>query len=780
MDDSLLETYESPQDFGKDEKAIARRWKLELRLADRREKGWREKVKNAYDAYTPPNPLNNSFNILWPNTETLEQAVYNSLPEPQCKRRYADEDPLGMKVAQVVTRALEYTLDCTNFHKSAKSVVLATLIAGRGVLWERYVPTFTEGIYGEDVTDEKPVSEIVNYEDFRILCEAKVWEDVTAIGRRHRLNRKGLIKHFGEEIGNKIKLEDTADQDVNDSGEADIFKTAEVWEIWNKEEKEVLFINNSLDVPCKIEKDPMGLEKFFPTPEPLYAIEKDNSLIPTSLYCQYQEQAKELNLISMRINKLINAMRVRGIYDATLTELQQLTKMGDDQLVPAQNVMALIERGGLDKAIWMMPIDTAAMVLKELYVQREATKQVIYELTGISDIMRSATDPKETFGAQRLKTTWGTQRLQRLQGEVQRYMRDVIRIKAEIISQKFTQKTLADMTLVDLPYRAEVEVQQRQAMMQYQQQAMMAQQQGQQVSPPPPMPPSPITWEDVMENMRNDKMRSYHVSIETDSTISATQDNDMSGLRDLLTGITELIQGLAPAVQAGAIPIEAVKAIMGVILRRAKMGSAVEEALEKMQKPPPSPDPEQIKAQAAQQQQQMIIQQKQQEIQMKMEHEAKLAQMQADVDLAREKSQAQGDAAKEQYRMQADMQIEQNRMQVTLAAEEAKLQATYAVDEAERNHKISLLQLEKQNNEDLERQKLRFEQWKTQFEAATRVVIAQISAQSSMNNSLSSAEQAANTEVSQVLGMGDPLEAITSVMVEIAKPEIINIDEENI
>src|SRR6202165_1239600 len=119
-----------------------------------------------------------------------------------------------------------------------------------------------------------------------------------------------------------------------------------------------------------------------------------------------------------------------------------MMKAPDIELVPAANVTALLERGGLEKAIWMMPIETAAAVLKQLYDQRDATKQIIYEVTGISDIMRSASDPQETYGAQRIKTQWGTQRLQRMQKETQRYIRDLIRLKAEVIAEKFQMQTL--------------------------------------------------------------------------------------------------------------------------------------------------------------------------------------------------------------------------------------------------------------------------------------------------------------------------------------------------
>ncbi len=734
-DDSASEKLEKPSDIGKDPQAIARRWKIELSLADKREKEWRNTAKEIYKLYTPESPERNSFNILWPNTETLRQALYNAAPEPQCKRRYADEDPIGAKVGEVLTRSLEFAIDCSDFDKVCQSLVLSMLLNGRAVSWERYVPDIRSdeqssmGQGYEEIEWEQVVSEKVQYDDFRILCAAKTWDDVTAIARRHTLNRRSLIEKFGEEIGGAVKLDSVDLDNMGDAPESDLFKTAEVWEIWDKESKAVYFINKSHPVPLKMERDPLELSGFFPTPRPLYAIENDNSLIPACLYTQYEQQAKELNKISQRINKLVDALRLRGVYDATLSEISQIMKSGDNDLIPSQNVTALIERGGLDKAIWMMPIDMAAMVLKELYIQRDASKSVIYEITGISDIMRSASDPKETFGAQRIKTQWGTQRLQRMQKEVQRYIRDVLRLKAEIISKKFQMETLEQMTMVKLPHQMEVDQKKQMLMMQYQQAAMAAQQQGQQPPPPPQMPPDPITWEAVMQHIQDDTARAYHIDIETDSTISATQDSDMEGLKVTIGGIVEIINGFAPAVQAGAVPIEVVKALIGVVVRRAKMGSAVEEAIEKVVKPAPQANPEQIKAQAAQQQQQQQMQHEQQLEQMKAQTQMQIEQAQMQADIATEQAKAQSSMQTERARMEADAQIEQFRAQMQVSAEQEKLRYERMLDDAKNEYQMQIEAQKQQLDAYKHESSLSVEMEKAHLDSGTKLAIAGMNAE---------------------------------------------------
>ena len=779
MTDEISDSLEKPSDLGKSPQAVARRWKLELKLADKREADWRKKSADIYKAYTPSNPVANSFNILWTNTETLRQSVYNSLPQPAVRRRYSDEDPLGKAVGEVLTRALEFAQDTYDFDGVLKGDVLSMLLPGRAVSRVRYVPDIRSGApetQGEEADESESYEEIeweqvicerVQYDDFRILCAAKTWDEVSAIAFRHRFTREDCIEKFGDEVGAAIPLDSVEDEDVKKSKDVeDLFKTAEVWEIWDKDEKQVLWICKTHPEPCKVQGDPLSLSGFFPIPRPLYAIENDQTLIPAALYTQYEQQAKELNRISIRINRLIDALKVRGIYDSMLGELAQLMKAADNELIPAANVTALLERGGLDKAIWMMPIETAAQVIKELYVQRDATKQVIYEITGIADIMRSASDPNETFGAQKIKTQWGTQRLQRLQKEVQRYIRDLIRLKAEIIAEKFQPETLEAMTLVDLPHQAQVDQANMQAMAQYQHQVQMMQMQPQppqqpgqppappQQPPPPPQPQNPITWEKVIEAMHSDATRTYRVDIETDSTLSATQDSDMQGLKEVLMGCSQIMQSFGPAVQQGAMDVSVLKELMLAVVRRAKMGSAVEDAFDKIKQPPPPPNPEAGKLQA-----QLQIEQGKAQVTMQVEQmKAQLGDQQNQRELA---ANAQADEQRAQREMQVEqwkqqMQAAQIQHQNELEAQRNALQQQInsAADERKQALESQAAQME-----------LEYKRWSDELKAATTITVAQITAKSSMDQTLVSAEQGADTEVAAEMPKPDTsvIDAIKAV-----------------
>ena len=682
---------EKPEDIERDPKGVVKRWVLELKLADKREGEWRKKAEKVWRRYRSQDVKKHSFNILWSNTETLRPAIYNSLPKPDVRRRFKDADPIGKAAAEVLSRSLEFGLDASDFDNQIRDCVLDMLLPGRGVARVRYVPSFEQvgvtaethyeeneqhqdalGESGEGDTEElaweqAPI-EHVKWDDFR-MGVGDEWQEIQWVGFRHKLTREQLEEQFGEEIGSRVPLDNTEDEDLNDKHNEDVqemFKTAEVWEIWCKESRKVYFIAKSYkDEPLKTVDDPLKLTTFFPVPKPLYAFEDSASTVPIPLFEFYKEQADELDTVTRRINLLVKGLKMRGIYDSTLSELSEVMRGEDNDLIPASNVTALLERGGLEKAIWFMPIEQAAKVLGILQQQREATKQVIYEITGISDILRGSTNASETATAQQIKSQWGSMRLKRIQADVANFIRDLIRLQAEIIGEQFQPETLKSMTGLQYPMMAE----KQQAMLQYQQQVMMAQQQGQQPPPPPQLPPS---WEEIVQVIRDDKLRTFKIDVETDSTVAASVESDMKGMAEVLGAINQASQSLGGLVQAGALPIEALKEVLITITRRARMGSAVEDALDHMQPPKPPAQPQDNSLQVEQMRQQA-----------------------------------------EQAKSQAELQAQQQQAQIDAQLEQMKIQSQQA----------------------LEQQRLDFEKWKVEYQEGMKFAIAEMGAKTSLKQS---------------------------------------------
>jgi hypothetical protein len=647
MSDSASESYEDREDAGEDEAGLARLWLDSITLTRKNEEAWRKAAGEARDRYRgdKENQQGKKFNILYANTQITLPAIYNSTPIPDVRRRFGDTDAIGKVAAQVLERSLSYSFDAYDFGGNMRSAVFDSVLAGRGVLRVRYEPSFEETEeeqqeeseeYAEEAAQpaaprivfQKVCVEHVNWQDF-IIGPGRKWEEVPWIGFEHRLTRDELEDRFGD-LGATMPLDimtdDARARNSDPRDVPDVFKRGTVYEIWDKEEREVLFVAPSL--PSKILKrvdDPLGLQDFWPMPRPIYDVVDSGSLVPVVPYSLYKDQAEELDNVTRRIDKLVEQCRYRGLRAADIAEFENLARAKDGEFIAVENAMQFADRG-LDKAIWHAPLETLVSVIVQLMQHREALKATIYEITGLSDIVRGASVASETATAQQIKAQFGSIRIQDRQAEVQRMARDAVRLMAELIGEKFHLETLGLMTGVDLP--------QAQQKMVAQQAAMMAQQAGQPVPTEIEQVLSVPSWDDVLQVLRSDAMRGYRVDIETDSTVQADVARLKTNAAEFVQGFGGFIQAVGPAVQAGAMPMDVVADLLTAFARSFKLGRQAEDALERMGKIAAQPAPQQdqgaaAEAQAEQQRLAMEMQAKQAETQAKAQADARKLAMEA-------------------------------------------------------------------------------------------------------------------------------------------------------
>ena len=689
--------YKNPL-YGDSPEDLVKYWLDELEDSDETEKDWRDDANKVVDIYRGEDVAataigsdgqkmrKNTFNILWSNIETLKPAIYNKTPVPNVQRRFKDEDQLGKAVAQVLERSLEFMVDASDFDRPMSDAVDDYLLVGRGVTRVRYVPTFgtpeqpegempseMEENYEEpvgEVVKEEVVAESVAYKDFR-RGPANKWSEVDWVGFQHKLTKQDIEEKFGEEMADSVGIDvyakeedDTYDNETNRSQREGRVR---VWEIWCKTTKKVYFIAPSFkDKPLNETDDPLGLSGFFPVPRPIYSLTTTDSLIPVSEYYLYQTLATELNNVTKRIIDILKGLRLRGIYDSRMAEIERLMDSGDNKMIPLDGASQYLDAGGLDRAIWMMPIDKYVGVVNQLYAYRQNLITSIYEITGISDVLRGSSVASETATAQSIKANYGSMRLQRRQREVQRYARDVIRLMAEVIAEQFSVDTLQKMTGLNFPTEEEKAMMQSQMQMQMQQFQMQAQQmqmQGQQPAPPPQPDPQMLerleqpTWEQIQQVARDDLMREFKVDIETDSTVAANDAEQQQNITELLTGITSFLSGIGPAVESGAVPIETAKSLLMAAVRRFKLGTEVETAVDKIGDQPIQ-NPEQQagesgEAEMAKQQAEMARLQSEQQAEMaKQKMELELAQSKHQMEMQKLEREAQIDQADHQMKMQ--------------------------------------------------------------------------------------------------------------------------------
>ena len=416
---------------------------------------------------------NARFNILWSNVQTIQPAIFARLPRPDVSRRFRDNDPVGRVASMMLERALEFEIEHYGDYKSAmNNAVLDRLLGGRGVAWVRYEPHFNapegEPDDGYEITEDSDEAETeegnvleheesieyecapvdyVHWKEFGHSPGARTWEEVTCVWRKVYMSRPALVERFGEELGYQIPLDTKPADDKNSYKPMEGIYEAVIYEIWDKETGKVIWLSKSLGKIIDERDDPLELECFFPCPKPLFSTLTTDSLEPIPDFVIYQDQARELDTLADRIEGLINALKVRGVYDASSSELQRLFSEGENNtLIPVDNWQAFAEKQGMRGAIDLVDIAPFAQALAQCYQAMDQVKGQIYELMGIADIQRGQTDPNETLGAQIIKSNNASGRLKTMQHAVVDFATSLLSIKAQIICNHFTDDTLIQIS----------------------------------------------------------------------------------------------------------------------------------------------------------------------------------------------------------------------------------------------------------------------------------------------------------------------------------------------
>ena len=698
------------------------KWLNVISQYDNEFKKWEARAQKIVKRYRDDNRNQNTnetakFNILWSNVQTLIPAVYARLPKADVSRRFGDNDPVARVASQLIERALDFEIEhYSDFRSTMKNAVEDRFLGGRGVAWVRYEPhvraqdipddglqvtedvdevqnTMTlDGAIGEEVEPQEEIeyecapTDYVYWKDFGHSV-ARTWEEVTSVWRWVYMTKESLAERFGEETAKSIPLDAGPETNKQYSTQSKDFTRAKICEIWDKESGKVYWISKSCPDILDERDDPLELENFFPCPKPLYATMTSDTLVPVADFALYQDQANDLDILTDRIDGMIKALRVRGVYDASQPALQRLLTEGDNNtLIPVDKWMAFSEKGGLKGSIDLLPIDVLATALLQCYRAQDEIKQTIYEITGISDIIRGQGEASETATAQQIKGQYAGLRLRSMQEDVALFASALFQLKAQVICTKFQPSTILQYAAAEAMNEAD--------------QALIPQ---------------------ALMLLKNKPLRSFRVQVDSDSLVQIDEQQNKRDRVEFLQAMGGFLTQALPMGQQAPelVPmlIELIKFGVGAYKKAEPIEGAIDQAMEQMKQKqqqmaanptPPPPDPEMMKLQGQQQIEQM-----------KMQATAQADQMRVQADAQNAQTQAQFDMQVEQMKLQAESQLEGQKQQFEMALANQELQA-----------------------------KERQERYKSELDAATKITIALLSADP--NKSVEEANAQATQLTSQI------------------------------
>jgi len=673
----------------------SRPWLDLIQDAGKAFESWHQRCDRAKENYASLKRLSNEngskeMQLLYANIEVLKPTIYARPPVPVCKTRFSDRKPVNRTASEVIERCLMVSFDAERIHDTMLHVRDDVTLFGRGVMWMRYkteggqmagasggmVPNTKQDDQGADESDEDEDDDEEGYAEaddfFEYVCydhvnrqdflhePVRTWSEVGWVARR---SEQGM-RRFGDswrEIQYVEAENDTAE-------EYKVEKKAEVWELWHKGQETVVWVHKgSKEVLDR--RDPwLDLDGFYPCPKPAYSVCEPESLIPVPDYLFYRDQLEEVNTLTGRISALSEALRLKGFYSAggedIGTALEKAFQSQDDNavMIPIPTVAALGQ--GMKDAIMFMPLVEIANTISALVVLRKQLIEDIYQISGISDIMRGETKASETATAQNIKAQFGSVRVRSRQEEMIRVADDAMKIAGEIIAENFQPQTIMQMCQMDKLVPGAL-IQQHEALKAQQAQMAQQMQQAQQAGQPPqpmpqmpqlpPLPKDAIAAEEVLALLRNERMRPFILQTASDSTIQPNEDAEKQRRNEFAQAVGNLMVSSGPIVQAAPEAAKLVAEMLRFVTGAYRAGRAMEQTIDdfieelsaKASQPPapPPPDPKieamKMDAQMRQQEAQMQAQIKQGEAQMRaqeaqammqvkgMEAQARMAEIQA-------------------------------------------------------------------------------------------------------------------------------------------------------
>lgn len=582
--------------------------------------------------------VSRKFNVLWSNTETLKPTLYARLPRIQVERRFKDADPVGRTACEIAERAGNYLLETSSFDHVQRLCVQDLLLPGRAVQWINYRAEMSDVEQPVDSADDEAsplekVREMIEpiYVDWRDFGHSpkRTWQEVNRAWRIVYMTRQQLIGRFGKKKGAALPL----DRKTGDSKEKQpdtLHDTSTIYEVWDKKARKTCWVHKSEKDYLDESGPPVELQDFWPFPRPVWATLTNDTLVPVPLYVLYQDQAAELDKLTNRIGRFTDGLKLAGVCDASVPELQRLLSPNgtpDNMLIPVANFGALQEKGGVAGAVELLPLDMIAATLLQLYQARDQVLNVIYQVTGIADIIRGASDPKETATAQSIKGQFASLRIKDTQAEIARFARDSARIMVEMAVEMYEPETLYEMVQAQ----------------QFCKPTQREQQQAQLLAKFDMPPQKPMEeFQTALRMLRDDKMRSFHIDIETDSTIAMNEQEDKQNVTEFMTAFGGFLGNFGKIVQEAPAFAPVVGEALLYATRRFKAGRQLESAIEKaveqfvqQASQPKPPSPEIMKIQAEQQASQADNQRQQQKDAADIQTDREKAQLEAQTEAQR-------------------------------------------------------------------------------------------------------------------------------------------------
>ena len=604
------------------------------------------------------------YNLLYRNVRVKMPYLIPFIPSVIVERQNKDSDPVARCSSLILERTCNKFIEQDNLKKTLDKAKLDAELAGFGQVWINYEPEFEDVTVQEESIDalgnltlvestqtqlksEKIDFEYISCFDYLHNIATKE-EEITWVAKRVRLSKQEFAKKFPNIDVDKVPF---TSNDVDSSvwkevgiDERDVnCDTISVWEVWDKTDKKVYVFAPVMQGEGMLEEKDYPYDIDFPcVPMGLMFDDFNDCLIPTPRHAQCLDQYKKINDLTNKIFEIVKLIRVCGAFDESLPDIEKIfDSNNDNSLISIKNATKYVEKGGLAGAItWYDPTNAIA-ALENLNKERDLLIKDVQAILGVYDILEGESNPQEAYGTNKLKGTFGTQRLQEDQGKIIFFAQDLLKIACSIMCQIFEPASM--LTLSTIQYSTE----------------------------------DPALFEPAVALLQDKKLADTRLEISADEVKAYTDESYKAQILDLWKVVFDMLQTSANIIQTSPEMAGICKVAIMSTVRSHKVGRTIENALEASidaaiaqyisNQSNKQPTPEQIIAQAESKKADAQLAKAQLDV-AKVQLEAKQKQTDQDLKTASEIAKLDMQTKK----MQQDMVIDAALVDIKKQAEERK------------------------------------------------------------------------------------------------------------
>ena len=555
--------FDSTDQKGSKERKIERQveaWFKKIDKAHGERKNFKQIAKRACKAYNLSEVESEDegdvagiyYPLLWANVQVIRGSLYTATPTPDVRRRDGRREPLFRAISMMMDRGIRAFIDMHDFDGVINRTLTDNLVPGIGQIRVNYDADITEMPINDqntgepmldeetgepmtmpEVKNEKVFTEHVPWDQF-LYDPCIDWYDCQWVDFIHYLDRYDIVDQFGFDPKTAKLMGETQMKQGK--------QLYEVHEVWCKRTKKIYFLMRGKKTPIATKEDLFNFKNFFPCPKPFLANIGTKGFQPIPDYAFYETQANQINRLTQRINNLTATGTVaRGLYDASIGEELSSIAMSDDlEYVPVAGLWNKLEAAGgtggmWDRVVADFPIKNAADVIGILQQQRESELTHVYQITGISDIMRGASKASETAKAQQIKSQASSSRASIRKQGFNFFIREVIELMSEMAANHLQPETWQEITGIQMT-------------------------------------------DELDEALHDSLLMQYTVDIETDSTIALDDQGQKEAMMEAVNVTTNTIGTLLPMMQQG-LPGDVVQQVIMAAMKPFKETRNFEDAV---------------------------------------------------------------------------------------------------------------------------------------------------------------------------------------------------------